>query len=632
MPTSDPPTETLTKKLQSSDDAPRKVQVEQPFREGTTHDDDGDRARYVRKRLLGSGGMGQVVLAVDPAIGRDIALKEMNTESLSDEAARARFECEARLQGQLEHPAIVPVYELGTDEEGHPYFTMKRVRGQSLAEVLRMKRDGDPTRFSMRKLLTAFSQLCSAAHFAHERGVVHRDIKPANIMLGSYGEVYLLDWGVAKVLGSESQLASERPKSDPAIERSLASVLTARGSVVGTISTLSPEQAVGGVVDARSDVYSLGAVLFEILTLEPLHPKGTYEQVLGAILAGVDARPNVRVPTADVPPELADLCVAATRLHPSDRLASAELLQDGIERYLDGDRDLELRRTGARSHAATARTATERLMREESGALRTTALREVGKALALDAENKDALGTLVQLLTTPPKVVPPQVVAEQDAESKRHMRTGGAAAALLYAYIVFNGVAFWQLGVQDKTTFLLLHALWFVAFLAGVVTYLRPSYHTLFATFLLGLTTSAFATIFDGPYLVVPTLITMHAVLYALVKLRSLRFVMIGLSCVAWSASVFGERWGLFPRMIGFIDQDMIIHSPVMMMPETGTTIYLWGVVLAALIGPPLVIGAIRSRSFITDEKLRLQAWQLRQLVSDDSAVSGQTGVVEGRP
>ena len=618
MPPPDPPTQTVTQ-VRSSDDEPRRVQLELPEPDGTESANLDPKGRYVRKRELGVGGMGQVILVADHAIGRDVALKEMTSPNLEDEGARARFECEARLQGQLEHPAIVPVYDVGVSPDGHPFFTMKRVRGQSLADILRLKREGAPTRFSMRKLLSAFSQLCLAAHFAHERGVVHRDIKPANIMLGAYGEVYLLDWGVAKILGTEIEKDDART-SDPAIEQ-LSAVLTARGAVVGTISTMSPEQAVGGLVDARSDVYSLGAVLFEILTLEPLHPKGTVEQVLGAILAGVDARVEVRAPDADVPPELAELCVAATRLHPADRIASAEQLHEALERYLDGDRDLELRREGARTHAAAARDAADKLAEADESPLRATALRDVGKALALDPDNKDALGILVRLLTTPPTVLPLQVVAEQAEDLRRTIRMGGAGAMLLYGYIVLNATALSRIGVQQWGVFIFLHAMWLTAFVGGLFTFLRPSYKSLFVTFLLGMLTSVLATIVNGPYLVVPTLITSHAVLYALVRLRWLRLTMIGISCAAWSTAVFGEHFGLFPQTVGFIDHDMIIHSTVMELPPLGTTIYMWGVVLAGIIGPPLLVGAMRSASTRTAEQLRLQAWQLRQLVSDDAKV-----------
>src|SRR5207244_2831623 len=145
---------------------------------------------------------GEVALVFDRQIGRDVALKQLRPEARRDDVARARFAREARIQGQLEHPAVVPVYDLGGADDGSLYFTMKRVRGTSLGDILSALSSGESAvakRFSRRRILTAFGQICLTAHYAHERGVVHRDIKPDNIMLGDYGEVYLLDWGLARI-------------------------------------------------------------------------------------------------------------------------------------------------------------------------------------------------------------------------------------------------------------------------------------------------------------------------------------------------------------------------------------------------------------------------------------------------
>lgn len=186
--------------------------------------------------------MGKVDLVRDSRIGRDVAQKRITGDLLGDAETMARFEREIQLQGQLEHPAIVPVYDAGIGRDGTPYFTMKRVRGDLLADVLHDLADGKATRFSRRKLLASFSQLCLAVHYAHERGVVHRDIKPNNIMLGAYGEVYLLDWGVAKVAGEpEEDLRS----SERALRVKRGEALTEVGEVMGTPSTMAPEQAIG---------------------------------------------------------------------------------------------------------------------------------------------------------------------------------------------------------------------------------------------------------------------------------------------------------------------------------------------------------------------------------------------------
>ena len=574
-----------------------------------------DDARYSAGALIGEGGMGKVMLVRDRYVGRQIALKELKDDARESATSRARFEREARLQGQLEHPAIVPVYDIGKAADGSPFFTMKLVKGVSLADVLEEMAKEEHPRFSQRKLLSAISQLCLAVHYAHERGVVHRDIKPANIMLGTYGEVYLLDWGVAKV-GLES-IAEPDDKDAP---RAPDAVHTGSGAVLGTLSTMAPEQALGAAVDARTDVYALGAVLFHVLTGVPLHPKGEFDDVVAAILLGVEARPSVRVPDADVAPELEALCVAATRLHPADRLPSAAALHEAIEAYLDGDRDQELRRASAKKHSAAARAAVHAIDQaaDEEGA-RAEALREVGKALAFEPGNNEALGTLVQLLTSPPKKIPKEVAAEDRVMMTRRIRMGGIACAAVYGYISLNAFTTWQLGVRDVATFTTAHVLWGCAFLAGLVTIWKPSYVPLFAAYLFGITTCVFVTSIYSPYLMIPPLLTMHAVLFALVQHWKMRIAMVIIACTGWTASVFGEQLGFLPNTVRYTNGDMLIHSDVIALPETIMTVYLYLAVLAMLVMPALVIGALRSAWLKSDRAMRLQVWQLRRLVASEN-------------
>jgi serine/threonine-protein kinase len=247
-------------------------------------------ARYHDIEALGEGGMGEVRLAKDLLIGREVALKAMKPGVGSRSDLRMRFVREARVQGQLEHPSIVPVYDLSPHTEP-TFFTMKRVRGVTLEAILERLAAGDaPTSavYTRRKLLTAFGSVCLAIDFAHAHGVVHRDLKPANVMLGDFGEVSVLDWGVAK-LADDAELAGG-PADVPVGHGDQTEV----GAVMGTPGYMPPEQARGGSVDARSDVYALGAVLFEILTLTPLHAEETGQALIAATLAGAEARPSVR--------------------------------------------------------------------------------------------------------------------------------------------------------------------------------------------------------------------------------------------------------------------------------------------------------------------------------------------------
>jgi eukaryotic-like serine/threonine-protein kinase len=195
--------------------------------------------RFQARELLGQGGVGEVWRAQDVAIEREVAIKRLRSTAPRENDIR-RFIREAKLQGQIEHPAVVPVHDLGQGPDGHPYFVMRRIRGQTLKEILeQLARDReDQPRYSRRKLLTAFSSVCLAVHYAHSQGVIHRDLKPENVMLGDFGEVYLLDWGVAMRLAStESEGIAEPLDSGRELDPSL----TGAGNVLGTPAYMAPE-------------------------------------------------------------------------------------------------------------------------------------------------------------------------------------------------------------------------------------------------------------------------------------------------------------------------------------------------------------------------------------------------------
>src|SRR3954468_18054161 len=216
--------------------------------------------------LIGKGGMGEVIAAQDQRIGREVAFKRMRAVHASGDAL-ARFLREARIQARLDHPAIVPVYELGKDAEGRPYFTMKRLAGKTLTHHLAEK---DTPR---QRLLRAFTDVCLAIELAHSRGVIHRDLKPSNIMLGDFGEVYVLDWGVARVMGGRKRRPTGAMQADDI--DSIDGEQTMTGDMLGTPGYMAPEQMRGEEnIGPAVDVYALGAILFEILTHEPLHPRG----------------------------------------------------------------------------------------------------------------------------------------------------------------------------------------------------------------------------------------------------------------------------------------------------------------------------------------------------------------------
>jgi eukaryotic-like serine/threonine-protein kinase len=244
--------------------------------------------RYVVGGVLGAGGMGVVHTCFDSHMGREVAMKLIRADRDATQL-EPRFLAEARVQGSMEHPGIVPVHDLGRDAEGRAFFTMKHVRGVGLDVILaRIRRgDADATReYPPHRLLTAFAQICLTVDFAHGRGVSHRDLKPANVMLGDHGEVYVLDWGIAKVRPPVTDGDETQPAFAPAAARTL----------VGTLGYAAPELVNGGRGDPLSDVFSLGAILFEILACEPLVSDDSEAFRFLQHPGSVERRPRLRAP------------------------------------------------------------------------------------------------------------------------------------------------------------------------------------------------------------------------------------------------------------------------------------------------------------------------------------------------
>ncbi|MGE0434145.1 MAG: tetratricopeptide repeat protein [Planctomycetota bacterium] len=285
-------------------------------------------SRFVLGEELGRGGMGTVRLAEDPVIGRELAIKFLQA---GDAGAVEQFVEEAQITGQLQHPNIVPVYDLGRDPAGRPWLAMKRIDGESLADVIAGWKRNKPGRLRQedyQRVLGIFARVCDAIAFAHSRVVIHRDIKPQNIMVGEFGEVLVVDWGLAKPLGSERPTPSNaRPVHSS--RRDSDDSHTLDGEVFGTPAYMPPEQAEGRTdeIDERSDIFALGGVLYHMLTLHPPYEGRNATDTLTKAARHRLIPPRRRAPAHGIPKELQAIVLKAMAEKPTARYATVRDLQ-----------------------------------------------------------------------------------------------------------------------------------------------------------------------------------------------------------------------------------------------------------------------------------------------------------------
>jgi serine/threonine-protein kinase len=290
---------------------------------------------------LARGGMGSVHRVHDPGIRRWVALKRVDVDHARrlPELGHLLLE-EAQITGQLEHPNIVPIYDLGTDAHGLPMFTMKLVDGQTLGALINSSERRAHPAEHLRVILEAFVKACDAIAFAHSRGVIHRDLKPENIMVGEYGQVYVVDWGCALLKHRAEVDERQVTVRSPGMARASAE------SVLGTVAYMAPEQARGelAAVDERSDVYSLGAILYQVLTRRPPHRGRDHAASMALARTGEVTPPALLRPHFDVPAELAQIAMKALTPVPAERFQSVTELRDAVRRFLAGGSWLPHRR------------------------------------------------------------------------------------------------------------------------------------------------------------------------------------------------------------------------------------------------------------------------------------------------
>ncbi len=345
--------------------------------------DDGDRYELTERfhdiGPIGTGGMGEVRRALDRDLNRVVALKIIRPELMRNPRAVARFVEEAQTTGQLQHPGIVPVHEMGRLMDGRLYFTMLEVRGRSFDAIIhdyhqqrREEKAKGVATFSFRRVVDIFFKVCEAVAYAHARGVIHRDLKPTNVLVGAFGEVHVVDWGLAKIIDRPDALADLDPEERVVTNRSQdSSKATLAGTIAGTPAYMPLEQAMGlrDKQGPHSDVYALGAMLYEVLTGEPPYRGETAEHVLRQVLQGAPPTPD----DPQIPPELLEICQKAMERDPELRYPNGRAIADEVSAWLDGAK----RREHALELVAQARGKLNQIRR----------LRDRAKALRREAES-----------------------------------------------------------------------------------------------------------------------------------------------------------------------------------------------------------------------------------------------------
>ena len=294
--------------------------------------------RYSRFKWIATGGTCLIHACKDHYLNRTVCFKRLRPEFANDPIQRKRFLREARVTAMIQHPNTIPVYDVGQDRNEGYFFTMKLVRGLSLREIFGLLRDKDAAatkQWGLSQLVSVAIQTGHALSYAHTHGVIHRDMKPGNILVGPFGEVLLIDWGLAKVW-DESDTVPTTDGDDP--EGVIDLELTAHGKVVATPLYMSPEQAGEAPdIDHRTDIYSFGAILYEMLTLSPPTSGRTMPELTSRIKSETPRPPSEATDQRVVPPELDRLCMACLQRTPGDRVQTVADVVDRLQDWIHAD-------------------------------------------------------------------------------------------------------------------------------------------------------------------------------------------------------------------------------------------------------------------------------------------------------
>ena len=524
-------------------------------------------SRYAIGNEIGRGGMGKVLECRDALVHRDIAIK-INKKHSGDN----RFLREARLQGQLEHPSIVPIYDLGTTKGGEFFFTMKRVRGQTFKKLMRQS----AREYPFRRALSDFGRVCEAVAYAHKRCIIHRDIKASNVMVGEFGAVYLIDWGVAKQLsdGTKDDADSAELPGDQS--------LTQTGRMIGTPAFMPPEQRVGKS-DHRSDIYSLGLMLGALLEREEVPP-----------------------------PELLAIVEQATQEEPDLRQQEVSEIYAAIERYLDGDRDA-LRRTelADRSLASVETILDQEAMTRDDY---EEAMRNVGRALALAPGHKAAVGAFVRIMERQPDQPPPEVL-EKLTESREIARAVmGRRLVFAYCAIFLLLPMFHLAGLRAWPALAVVVGTWsFTIFIVAIARRKdRVREERMVPEMICVNLACATISLITGWLVFLPMLVVLCGGGFAMWIRRSRRWLILAFGAASTVIPAVLLRADLIPEFLLANPEWSIAKMGLEL--STTTTVALLGAALAALAVAIQVFGAIGDILERSELELHMRAWQLRKL------------------
>jgi serine/threonine-protein kinase len=549
---------------------------------------------YMFGEVIGKGGGGEVIAAHDLRVGRDVAIKRLRATNPTDTDVQ-RFMREARIQARLDHPAIPPVHELGRDKQGRPYFTMKRLAGTTMSELLASP---DPNR---QRLLRSFVEVCQAIDFAHTRGVVHRDLKPGNIMLGDFGDVYVLDWGLARVVGEAiAGIATD----------DIESLDVKSGDLLGTPGYMAPEQIQRvGDTGRPADIYALGSILFEILAGEPLHPRGP-TAVASTVGNEANPSPAKRRPDRAVPPELDALCITMVSPDPTSR-PNARRVAERVQAYLDGDRDVARRRTMAVDLVWAARNSLNEGHRGE-------AMRAAGRALALDVESREAADIVMSLMLKPPEVAPPEVEealrTADEAGISKHARTSVLAYLVLASFLP---LASWN-GIKQWNIILAIFAVSCVLGCFAIRFVVRPrvSFAVLLVYAVGNAALMALMTRAISPWTFVPAItciMIMSMMAYPVFSARP--WILISLFVIGFSVVIGVEVYGAVSPGWEIRDGSILTYGMALQIEPGSTLMLLFIASIATIVMAGIQSSATYRAGRQAQQQLVMQAWHLQQLL-----------------